>query len=110
MRRPSRRHQNPVVHYGTIASGNQVIKDSRLRDRLGREFGAICVEMEAAGLMNNFPCLVVRGVCDYADRHKNDGWQKYAATTAAAYAKWFLKHVTPKQTAGERPVAEIMGR
>ncbi|EXJ77319.1 hypothetical protein A1O3_09545 [Capronia epimyces CBS 606.96] len=109
IRRPLRRHQNPMVHYGTIASGNQVLKDGRLRDRLGQEFGAICVEMEAAGLMNNFPCLVVRGICDYADHHKNDAWQKYAATTAAAYTKWFLTHVTPQQTAGERLVQEVMG-
>ena len=47
-------------------------------------------EMEAAGLMNNFPCLVIRGICDYADSHKNDRWQPYAAATAAAYAKNLL--------------------
>ncbi len=43
-------------------------------------------EMEAAGLMNEFPCLVIRGICDYADSHKNDDWQEYASTVAAAYA------------------------
>jgi hypothetical protein len=110
VRRASRSHQNPVIHYGTIASGNQVIKDGGLRDRLGQEFGVICVEMEAAGLMNNFPCLVVRGICDYADRHKNDAWQKYSATTAAAYTKWFLEHITPQQTADEMRISEVMGR
>lgn len=108
--RPSRKHQDPVVHYGIIASGNQVIKDARDRDRLGQEFDALCVEMEAAGLMNNFPCIVVRGICDYADRHKNDSWQKYAAATAAAYAKAFLLHVTPAQTTNERPIQEIIGK
>ncbi|KAF2830310.1 hypothetical protein CC86DRAFT_238346, partial [Ophiobolus disseminans] len=46
--------------------------------------------MEAAGLMNSFPCLVVRGICDYADSHKNKRWQLYAAATAAAYAKGLL--------------------
>ncbi|RYP21593.1 hypothetical protein DL767_009233 [Monosporascus sp. MG133] len=46
--------------------------------------------MEAAGLMNDFPCLVMRGICDYGDSHKNDGWQRYAAAAAAAYAKEFL--------------------
>lgn len=46
--------------------------------------------MEAAGLMNDFPCLVIRGICDYGDSHKNDRWQRYAAATAAAYAKEFL--------------------
>ncbi|CAN9403213.1 unnamed protein product [Alternaria alternata] len=46
--------------------------------------GVLCFEMEAAGLMNSFPCLVIRGICDYADSHKNKRWQPYAAATAAA--------------------------
>lgn len=50
----------------------------------------MCFEMEAAGLMNDFPCLVIRGICDYADSHKNKTWQAYAAATAAACAKDIL--------------------
>jgi len=49
--------------------------------------------MEAAGLMNSFPCIVIREICDYADSHKNDRWQLYAAATAAAYAKELLGYV-----------------
>jgi hypothetical protein len=41
--------------------------------------------MEAAGLMNEFPCVVIRGICDHADAHKNKEWQEYAAAVAAAY-------------------------
>jgi hypothetical protein len=76
-----------VIHYGLIASANQVLKDSRQRDQLARDLGVYCVEMEAAGLMNDFPCLVIRGICDYADSHKNNEWQGYAAVVAAAYAR-----------------------
>ena len=36
----------------------------------------------------------IRGICDYADSHKNKKWQPYAAATAAAYAKELLS-VTP---------------
>ena len=80
-----------VIHYGIIASGNQVIKDGVTRDRISTELGGVmCFEMEAAGLMNDFPCLVVRGICDYADSHKNKKWQPYAAATAAACAKEIL--------------------
>jgi hypothetical protein len=61
-----------------------VIKHGETRDKLGRELGILCFEMEAAGLMDNFPCLVVRG---NADSHKNKQWQGYAAATAAAHAK-----------------------
>jgi hypothetical protein len=74
------------VHYGPIASGNQVIRDALTRDSLAKELGILCFEMEAAGLAN-FPFLSIRGICDYADSHKNKRWQGYSAATAAAYAK-----------------------
>lgn len=62
---------NPVaVHYDLIASGDKVMKDSKVQDQLARKNGFLCFEMEAAGLMDNFPCLVIRGISDYADSTK----------------------------------------
>ena len=46
------------------------------RDKFRQEKGILCFEMEAAGLMDNFPCLVIRGICDYADETKADEWQR----------------------------------
>jgi nucleoside phosphorylase len=88
--RPLRESLEPVVHYGLIASGNKLMKNARLRDQLRDRYKIICFEMEAAGLMNTLPVAVIRGVCDYADSHKNDTWHHYAAATAAAYAKGLL--------------------
>ncbi|KAF4868708.1 hypothetical protein CGCSCA1_v012208 [Colletotrichum siamense] len=90
--REERPTSEPEIHYGTIASGNLVIKDGVFRERVLKRLGTnvLCYEMEAAGLISNFPCLVVRGICDYADSHKNDRWQNYAALAAAAYAKELL--------------------
>ncbi|KIW54609.1 hypothetical protein PV05_06958 [Exophiala xenobiotica] len=99
--RPTRDDPNPVFWYGVIASGNELVRDVAARDTMGRELGALCVEMEAAGLMNDFPCIAIRGICDYADSHKNDAWQKYAALTAAAYAKELLAYISPEQTSRE---------
>jgi nucleoside phosphorylase len=82
-----------VVHRGTIAAGERVVKDGQLRDRLAKEHDALCFEMEAAGVMNDFPCLVVRGISDYADSHKNYRWQGYASATAAAYARQLFFHM-----------------
>jgi hypothetical protein len=59
--------------------------------------GIICFEVEAAGLMDNFPCLVIRGICDYSDTHKNKNWQPYAAATAAAYAEELLGAIASVQ-------------
>ena len=92
------RDTSPSIHYGTIGSANQVVKDAVTRERLRHQFGIICVEMEAAGLMDDFPCLVIRGICDYADSHKNKRWQPYAAATAAAYAKELLAIIPSSQT------------
>ncbi|EAQ93238.1 hypothetical protein CHGG_01473 [Chaetomium globosum CBS 148.51] len=100
VKRDARDTTDPEIHYGTIASGNSLVKDAATRDRIVADVGVncICFEMEAAGLMNHFPCLVIRGICDYADSHKNDRWQRYASATAAAYAKELLAYV---------PVAEV---
>lgn len=100
------------VHYGLIASGNLVIKDATFRDRLKKDLGGhvLCVEMEAAGLVNNFPCIVIRGICDYADSHKNKDWQEHAAAIAAAFAKEFLQYVQPGDIDGERPVRDILSK
>ena len=54
-----------VLHYGTIASGNQVMRSAAGRDIVSAELGGmLCFEMDAAGLMNSFPYLVIRGICD----------------------------------------------
>jgi nucleoside phosphorylase len=92
-----RKPRDMLMHYGLIASGNQVIKDAVFRDTLNKSLGGhvLCFEMEAAGLMNDFPCIVIRGFCDYADSHKNKDWQEHAAAVAAAFAKEYLMLVMP---------------
>lgn len=94
--RPPRRSSQPMIHYGTIASGNKVIRDAATRDRWGKEHNVLCFEMEAAGIMNTLPSLIIRGICDYCDSHKNKLWQKYAAASAAAFAKLLLSHIRPE--------------
>lgn len=98
---------NPAIHYGLIASGNQLMKDASIRDRLAEEKDVLCFEMEAAGLMNTFPCLVIRGICDYSDSHKNNDWHGYAAMVAAAYAKDILKRIPLSKIEVERRISSV---
>ncbi|KAH7068946.1 hypothetical protein BKA63DRAFT_98278 [Paraphoma chrysanthemicola] len=85
-----------VFHRGRIATGNAVIRDGKLRDEIGvRCDGALCVEMEAAGVDVNRQCLVIRGISDYADSHKSDLWKFYAAGRAAAFTRELLSRVQP---------------
>lgn len=97
-KRPTRTGTEPKIHFGLIASGNQVIRHGLTREKLRKELDVMCFEMEAAGLMDSFPCLVIRGICDYADSHKNKQWQPYAAVTAAACAKELLLAVQATDT------------
>lgn len=62
---------DPAIHYSLIASGNRVIKDAIFHDKLAVEEDILYFKIEAAGLINHFPYLVIRGVCDYADSHKS---------------------------------------
>ncbi|CVL11245.1 related to vegetatible incompatibility protein HET-E-1 [Fusarium proliferatum] len=97
VKRSERSTDNPHIYYGTIASGNQVIKNSTVRDRVAQDLNAICFEMEAAGLNDICPSLSVRGICDYSDSHKSKEWQEYAAATAAAFAREFLEKLPPTE-------------
>jgi hypothetical protein len=64
--------------------------------------------MEAAVLVNHFPCLIIRGICDYADSHKNKDWQGYAAMTAAAYAKDILSRIPPNKIEAQRKIVDVL--
>ncbi|KAH0172998.1 purine and uridine phosphorylase, partial [Aureobasidium melanogenum] len=99
---------NPTIHYGVIASADQLMKDAITRDAIAKEKDVLCFEMEAAGLMNHFPCLVVRGICDYSDSHKNKEWQGYAAMTAAAYAKNILTRMIPSRVEREKRLGNVL--
>jgi nucleoside phosphorylase len=101
----SQREDEPIIHYGLIASANKLMSDAKIRDQFVAHNDVLCFEMEAAGLVNHFPCLVVRGICDYADSHKSKEWQGYAAMVAAAYAKDLLKRLVPNQVEHETKIA-----
>lgn len=99
---------NPAIHYGNIGTSTQLMKDALIRDQLAAERDILCFEIEAAGLMNHFPCLVIRGICDYADSHKNGEWHGYAAMAAAAFAKDLLCQIPPGVIEIETSVKEIL--
>lgn len=105
-----RKTTSPRIHYGTIGSSNVVVKDAITRDQLREDLEILCVEMEAAGLMDEFPCLVIRGICDYADSHKNERWQSYAAAAAAAYAKELLSIIPASEVAKTRTIRKEAGK
>ncbi|KAG7288356.1 hypothetical protein NEMBOFW57_007887 [Staphylotrichum longicolle] len=85
----------PAIFVGGVATGDTVMKSGVTRDAVAKAEGIIAFEMEAAGIWEQLPTLVLKGVCDYADSHKNKKWQDYAAGTAAAAAKAVAAFHTP---------------
>ncbi|EWZ32928.1 hypothetical protein FOZG_14429 [Fusarium oxysporum Fo47] len=77
----------PQLFIGRVGSGNSVVKSALHRDRIAADHGIIAFEIEGAGVWDHVPCIVVKGICDYADSHKNKDWQDFASATAASVAK-----------------------
>ncbi|KAE9566313.1 hypothetical protein CGMCC3_g17528 [Colletotrichum fructicola] len=86
------------IHIGRIGSGDTVMKSGKHRDRVAAEHGIIAFEMEGAGVWEEIPCIIVKGVCDYADSHKNKSWQDFAAAMAASATKALLERYVSRTT------------
>ncbi|KAM0270411.1 hypothetical protein ACHAQH_009469 [Verticillium albo-atrum] len=86
--------QPPWIFVGRIGSGDMVVKSAAHRDRLAAQHKIMGFEMEGVGVWDEVPCIVVKGVCDYADSHKNKRWQNFAAATAASTVKALLEQYT----------------
>ncbi|KEY70793.1 hypothetical protein S7711_03288 [Stachybotrys chartarum IBT 7711] len=91
--RQPREVQDPIVHYGLIASSHHLMRHGATRDKFAHKHSILCFETEAAGLRDAAQYLVIRGICDYADSHRSDLWHAYAAAAAAAYAKEVLSFI-----------------
>ncbi|GKT84617.1 kinesin light chain [Colletotrichum tofieldiae] len=96
--------QRPRVFVGQIGSGDTVMKSGQHRDSIAREHSLVAFEMEGAGVWDEMPCIIVKGVCDYADSHKNKDWQHYAAATAASATKALLGQFASTSTFDARVV------
>ncbi|KAJ4256248.1 hypothetical protein NW762_009328 [Fusarium torreyae] len=82
---------SPDIFVGRIGSGNTVMKSGEDRDRIAGRHNLIAFEMEGAGAWDEIPCIIVKGICDYADSYKNKTWQDFVAATAASVAKAILE-------------------
>lgn len=92
----------PSIHIGKVAAADMVMKSGKHRDEIISKEKVIGFEMEGAGVWDNVSCvIIIKGVCDYADSHKNKIWQAYAAATGASTAKAFLEYWRPVDREGK---------
>ena len=94
--------QAPTIFVGRIGSGDSVMKSSHRRDELARIHQLIAFEMEGAGVWDELPCIVIKGVSDYADSHKDKlkRWYDFAAATAAATTRAVLDRYSQADPGG----------
>ncbi|EGR51381.1 uncharacterized protein TRIREDRAFT_56804 [Trichoderma reesei QM6a] len=86
-------HQNPAIWFGTFGSGDTVMRSARDRDRIASQENIIAFEMEAAGIWDEVPSIVIKGAFDYGDSHKNKRWQAFASATAACTARAIIEQL-----------------
>ncbi|MBN2591294.1 MAG: 5'-methylthioadenosine/S-adenosylhomocysteine nucleosidase [Sedimentisphaerales bacterium] len=88
----------PRILRGVVLSGNKVIADKKTAGAIGSIWPhAHAIEMEGAGIAAavhgstmTTSFIMVKAICDYANKLKNDNWQPYAAEVAAAFTSSFI--------------------
>lgn len=95
--------QCPEIFIGCVASGDTVMKSGEHRDQIAKQRNIIAFDMEGAGTWDEVPCIIVKGICDYADSHKNKTWQPFAAATAASVMKAILGRYTLTDAPSSHP-------
>ncbi|KAL7956343.1 hypothetical protein V8C34DRAFT_326371 [Trichoderma compactum] len=91
---------------------NRVLKSGKHRDEIAKHYGVIAFETEAAGVWDELPCIIVKGISNYADGHGNKHWQDFAAATAACVVKALTERYTKTdktfRTQIEQQMKELM--
>lgn len=95
--------RNFSIFIGRFGSGDTTLKSGLHRDDLAQRHELLAFEMEGAGIWDQLPCIIVKGISNYADGHRNadSDWRHYAAATAAATARALVERY-PK-TDGPHP-------
>jgi hypothetical protein len=67
-----------------------MIKSGEHCNQLAETKKVIRFKIEEARICETFLCIIIKGVCGYADSYKNKIWQNYVSVTAASCVKVFL--------------------
>lgn len=86
--------QTPSIFIGRFGSSDRVVNSGKHRDEIAKHYGVLAFETEAAGVWDELPCIIVKGISNYADGHGNKHWQDFAAATAACVAKALVERYT----------------
>lgn len=80
------------VHMGRVATGDQFVADKALKERIIRNTGAYCTEMEGAAIAhtawkNGIPFVIIRAISDKADDSAQMDYPTFEAQAAQRCAQ-----------------------
>lgn len=88
---------------GSLACGAAVVGNSKIVDDMIKQHSrkTVGLDMESYGLffaanygINNITIpICLKSISDFADEHKENKYQKYAAYTSAEFARYLIEHV-----------------
>ncbi len=88
------KENQPDLNYrvGRVASGDQFISSSEVKDRIIKNFEADCAEMEGASIahgayLNGVPFVIIRAISDKADGSAEQDYPTFEKAAAAHCAK-----------------------
>ncbi len=92
---------NNKAYVGRIASGDQFIASSEQKERISKNFGAFCAEMESAAIaqtafLNKVPFVIVRAISDNANAEATmsfDEFVEFAAKNASDVVEQMVKAI-----------------
>lgn len=84
-----------TVHFGRILSGDMVVTDREVKNRLTSLFGGLCAEMEGAAVgqvccMNQIPYGIIRGISDGDDENQHKEFLSNIESVAEINGKFLL--------------------
>ncbi|KAL7959139.1 hypothetical protein V8C34DRAFT_323384 [Trichoderma compactum] len=83
--------QIPSIFPGRFGPGDTTFRSGIHRDSLAKKHNIMAFEMEGAGVWDELPCIIIKGVSEYGDGHKAQKnwieWHNFAAATAASVAR-----------------------
>ena len=88
------KEKQPDLNYriGRVASGDQFISSSEVKERIIKNFEADCAEMEGASIahgayLNGIPFVIIRAISDKADGSAEEDYPTFEKAAAAHCAK-----------------------
>lgn len=93
---------------GSVLRPIRYLLEGCKQSSLATQNDQLCFEMQAVGLDDNIPCLVIRGIFNYADSQRNTIQQHDAAMAWTILARGQVYRIIPRLVTQEPKITEVL--